>query len=59
MKQLGLETEKKGRCGILGSSQKTGMSVGGKKELGSRNTERLPQMDGRDLCFAHLISLTR
>lgn len=43
------------RCGILVSSQKPGTSVGGKKELGSRNTERLPEwMEGPLLCTPFL-----
>ena len=61
MKQLGLETEKKGRCGILGSSQKTGMSVGGKRELGSTNREAAPSgWEGPLLCtphFSHKVTL--
>lgn len=54
MKQLGLETEKKVRCGILGSSQKPGMSVGGKRELGSTNREAaLSGWEGPLLCAPH------
>lgn len=39
--------------------EETRMSAGGKWELGNRKTERLPWVDGRDLCFGHLVSLTR
>ena len=59
MKRMGLETEKEGRCSILVSIQRLGMSEGRRRELGSRKTKRLPCVDGRDLCFAHLISLRR
>ena len=56
---LGIRLEARCRCGILVSIQRLGMSEGRRRELGSRKTKRLPCVDGRDLCFAHLISLRR